>query len=57
MSALLFVVGGWWLQWAGVTAAFFAFLGGRIAGNLYLAGPVRTVLSSPRPLRPESTAR
>ena len=46
--AVLFVIGGWWLDWVGVTAAFFAFLGGRIAGNLYLAGPVRAVLASRR---------
>ncbi|MCH7564052.1 MAG: hypothetical protein IH968_09525 [Gemmatimonadetes bacterium] len=34
--ALLFVVLGWGVGLVGVTAAFLAFLGGRVAGNVYL---------------------
>ncbi len=34
--AWLFVVFGWGVGLVGVTAAFLAFLGGRVAGNLYL---------------------
>ena len=34
--ALLFVVFGFGLDWVGATAAFAAFLGGRLASNLYL---------------------
>jgi len=34
--ALLFTTLGWGLDLVGVTAAFTAFLGGRLAGNLYL---------------------
>lgn len=44
--ALTFAVLGWGLGWRGSTAAFAAFLGGRIAGNLSLAAPVRRVLSA-----------
>jgi hypothetical protein len=35
--ALLFIAGAWGLGLVGVTAAFAAFVGGRIASNLYLA--------------------
>ena len=44
--AVLFLIGGWWLQWVGVTAAFFAFLGGRLVSNLYLVGSVRRALDN-----------
>jgi O-antigen/teichoic acid export membrane protein len=35
--ALLFVIGSWGFGLIGVTAAFAAFVGGRLASNLYLA--------------------
>ena len=43
--AVLFLIGGWGLQWVGVTAAFFAFLGGRLAASTFLLGKVRTALA------------
>lgn len=42
--ALLFVVFGWNVGLIGVTAAFLAFLGGRLGGNLYLVRKCRAVL-------------
>ncbi len=41
---VLFVVLGWGLDWVGATAAFSAFLGGRVASNLYLLPRVARVL-------------
>ena len=42
--AVLFAVLGWTVELVGVTAAFLSFLGGRLAGNLYLLRPVaRTI--------------
>jgi hypothetical protein len=38
--AALFVLLGWNLGMIGVTAAMIAFVGGRLASNLYLIGPV-----------------
>src|SRR5690606_37885547 len=46
--ALLFALLGWNFGLVGATAAFLAFLGGRLAGNLYLVGPVRNALESLR---------
>lgn len=43
--AILFPLFGFGLGWTGVTAAFIAFLGGRLAGNLFLLRPVREVLA------------
>ena len=42
--ALLFVVFGWNVGLIGVTAAFLAFLGGRVGGTLYLVKKCRAVL-------------
>ena len=42
--AVAFVVGGWGFGWIGVTAAFAAFVAGRLASTVYLAWPVRRVL-------------
>ena len=42
--ALLFTVFGWGAGLVGVTAAVLAFLGGRVAGVVYLVWPVRLVL-------------
>ncbi len=39
--AMLFVILGWGVGWVGVTAAFTAFLGGRIAGVSYLGADLR----------------
>jgi hypothetical protein len=47
--ALLFPLFGFGLGWAGATAAFIAFLGARLAGNLYLLRPVRQVLARREP--------
>jgi hypothetical protein len=47
--ALLFPLFGFGLGWAGATAAFIAFLGARLAGNLYLLRPVREVLARREP--------
>jgi hypothetical protein len=44
--AVFFLVFGWGLGMVGVTAAFLAALGGRVAGVSYLAWPVREVLRS-----------
>ncbi|MGH7540583.1 MAG: hypothetical protein ACRELC_06265, partial [Gemmatimonadota bacterium] len=44
--ALLFIVFGWGIGLVGVTAAFLAFLGGRLASNLYLLPKVRSALAS-----------
>lgn len=44
--AILFVALGWGVGLIGVTAAFAAFLGGRLAGNVYLVRPVRRVLEA-----------
>jgi progressive ankylosis protein len=43
--AILFVVFGWVLGFAGVNAAVIALLGGRACGNLYLMWPVGRVLA------------
>ncbi|MEX2528015.1 MAG: hypothetical protein WEA09_10300 [Gemmatimonadota bacterium] len=43
--ALIFVWLGWGLGWIGVSAAFAAFLGGRLGGNLFLWLPVRRILA------------
>src|SRR5690606_4186040 len=45
--ATLFPLLGFGLGWTGVTAAFTAFLGGRIASNLVLLRPVLGVLARP----------
>lgn len=50
--ALLFPVFGWGMGFTGVTAAMAAFLGGRLAGVLFLAG--RTLRGRPRPRPPEA---
>jgi len=42
--AILFVAGGWYFGLAGVTAAFVALLGGRLAANLYLLPSSRAVV-------------
>jgi hypothetical protein len=42
--ALLFTIGAWGFGLVGVVAAFAAFLGGRLAGNLYLLLPVSRAL-------------
>ncbi len=46
--ALLFIAFGWGVGLVGVTAAFLAFVGGRLAANVYLIGPVRRALHSLR---------
>jgi uncharacterized membrane protein YccC len=51
--ALLFPVFGWGMGFTGVTAAMTAFLGGRLAGVVFLAG--RTITGRPRP--PEAGPR
>jgi O-antigen/teichoic acid export membrane protein len=50
--ALLFPVFGWGMGFTGVTAAMAAFLGGRLAGVLFLAG--HTLRGRPRPRPPEA---
>ena len=42
--AAAFVVGGWGFGWIGVTAAFAAFVAGRVASTGYLVFPVRRSL-------------
>lgn len=49
--AVLFPLLGFGLGWTGVTAAFTAFLGGRVAGNIFLLRSVREVLSLSAPAR------
>jgi hypothetical protein len=44
--AILFTLLGWGAGMVGVTAAFLAFLGGRVAGNLYLLPGCRQALRS-----------
>jgi progressive ankylosis protein len=44
--AVLFSWLGWGRNWVGATAAFTAFLGGRLAGNLYLLKSTVAVLRS-----------
>jgi hypothetical protein len=44
--AILFTLLGWGAGMVGVTAAFLAFLGGRVAGNLYLLPGCRRALES-----------
>ncbi len=46
--AVLFVVFGWGLDFVGVTAAFVGFLGGRLAGVLYLTRSSMAVLRASR---------
>lgn len=43
-----FVAGAWGFGWIGVTAAFAAFVAGRLVSTGYLAFPVRRALSAPR---------
>jgi progressive ankylosis protein len=45
MIAGLFVVFGWVVGMTGVSAAMLALVGGRLAGNIYLAAPTRRVLA------------
>ncbi len=47
--AVLFMVLAWGLDWVGATAAFTAFLGGRVASNLYLFAPVSRTLHAATP--------
>ena len=49
--AILFVIFGWGLDLVGVTAAFIGFLGGRLAGVLYLARSSLEVLRASGPHR------
>jgi progressive ankylosis protein len=42
--AILFTLLGWTVEIVGVTAAMLAFLGGRLASNLYLVAPVARTL-------------
>jgi O-antigen/teichoic acid export membrane protein len=52
---VLFAWLGWGLEWAGATAAFTAFLGGRLGGNLYLLKSTWAVLRTKRHAKhPES---
>ena len=44
--AILFTVGGWWIGWVGVTAAFVSYVGGRVLSTAYLTSQVRRVLPS-----------
>jgi hypothetical protein len=44
--AILFPLFAWGIGMVGVTAAFLAFLGGRLAGNLFLIRPSRQALRS-----------
>jgi hypothetical protein len=46
--ALIFAVLGWGVGVLGVTAAMVSFIGGRLWGNAYLAGPVRAALAAAR---------
>jgi hypothetical protein len=46
---VLFPLFGFGLGWVGATAAFVAFLGARLGGNLYLLRPVRRVLARREP--------
>ena len=46
--AILFTVGGWWMGWVGVTAAFVSYAGGRALSTAYLASHVRRVLPTAR---------
>ncbi len=46
--AVVFVVLGWRLDFVGVTAAFAAFLAGRLVSNMYLLAPCRALLRSVR---------
>ena len=45
LVALIFTLVGWGLGWIGVTAAFAAFLGGRLGGNLSLLRPTARALT------------
>ncbi|NNM31610.1 MAG: hypothetical protein HKO53_01005 [Gemmatimonadetes bacterium] len=49
--AVVFATLGWQLDLVGVTAAIFAFVGGRLAANLYLVGQVRRVVAPLGPPR------
>jgi hypothetical protein len=42
--AVAFVAGAWGFGWIGVTAAFAAFVAGRLASTGFLAIPVRRAL-------------
>lgn len=46
--AVAFVAGVWGFGWIGVTAAFAAFVAGRLASTGYLLGPVRSCLRTAR---------
>ncbi|MBT8479196.1 MAG: hypothetical protein KJO06_09770, partial [Gemmatimonadetes bacterium] len=46
--ATLFIAGGWWLGWVGVTAAFVSYVGGRALSTAYLVPHVRRVLPATR---------
>jgi len=50
--ALLFTVFGFGLDWVGATAAFAAFLGGRILSNAYLVPRCAETLRRPAPEEP-----
>jgi O-antigen/teichoic acid export membrane protein len=50
--ALGFVVGGFWLGWIGVTAAFAAFVVGRIVSTGYLLAAAGAVIRDDRPIQP-----
>ena len=50
-----FVVGGFWLGWLGVTAAFAAFVAGRIVSTGYLLGAARAVIRADRSIRPRQS--
>jgi hypothetical protein len=45
--AILFAIGGWWIGWVGVTAAFVSYVGGRALSTTYQASHVRRVLPAP----------
>jgi hypothetical protein len=51
--AVLFVILGWRLDFVGATAAFAAFLGGRVVSNTYLLFRCREVLREQRAPRAE----
>lgn len=51
--AILFTILGWGAGLVGVTAAFLAFVGGRLAGNLYLVPGCRRALAGGPPPPPQ----
>lgn len=52
--AILFTLLGWGAGLVGVTAAFLAFVGGRLAGNLYLVPGCRRALTGGPPPPPQA---